>query len=333
MSASRFRSPLPLIALFFGSVAGAEELPRFELPVACEVGRNCFVQNYVDADPTSSSKDYECGSRSYDGHNGTDFRLPTMTAQLAGVDVLAAADGQVLRLRDGVEDVSVREPGRAAAVKGSECGNAIIIEHQDGWQTQYCHMARGSLRVKAGDRVKAGQAIGRIGLSGLTEYPHLHLTVRHRGQVADPFAYGSPPGSCGGGQSLWQSSLRPFLAYRPRAILNTGFAPVAVTMAMVEAGDAERQRPVRGSPALVAYVRGIGLKAGDVQSLILKAPSGQTLIDNRAKPLERDQAQTLLFAGTRKPSAGWEQGVYRASYAINHAGQTVLEHSFDVNLQ
>ncbi|WP_092163767.1 M23 family metallopeptidase [Bosea sp. CRIB-10] len=333
LSALCFRNAAPLIALFSGSVASAQELPRFSLPVACEVGRSCFIQNYVDADPSSSAKDYQCGSRSYDGHNGTDFRLPTMAAQRAGVDVLAAADGQVLRLRDGVEDISVREPGRAAAVKGTECGNAIIIEHPDGWQTQYCHMARGSLRVKAGDHVKAGQTIGKIGLSGLTEYAHLHFTVRHRGQVADPFAYSSPPGSCGEGQSLWQSSLRPSLAYKPRAILNSGFAAAAVPMAALEAGDVQQQQPDLASPALVAYVRGIGLKQGDVQSLILKDPSGQTLVDNRAKPLERDQAQTLLYAGARKPAAGWEQGLYQATYAVIHGGKIVLERSFDIHLQ
>lgn len=331
--ASCFRTAGPVFLLVFATCALAQEPPLFGMPVACEAGRSCFIQNYVDADPTSSARDYECGSRSYDGHNGTDFRLATMTAQQAGVDVLAAADGRVLRRRDGMADVSVREAGGAAAVKGSECGNAVIIEHADGWQTQYCHMARGSLRVEAGDRIKAGQVIGRIGLSGLTEYPHLHFIVRHRGEIVDPFAYGAPPGSCGGGQSLWQPSLRPLLAYRQRVVLNEGFAATAVTMAMLETGEAKRQQPSMDTPALVAYVRGIGLRTGDVQSLVLKAPSGQTLAEKRAQPLERDQAQTLVFAGSRKPAGGWDRGTYRASYTVFNEGNMVLERSFDVHLQ
>ncbi|HEV7257016.1 MAG TPA: M23 family metallopeptidase [Bosea sp. (in: a-proteobacteria)] len=318
--------------LAFATSATADEPPLFQMPVACEIGRSCFIQNYVDSDPTASAKDYECGTRSYDAHNGTDFRLTTMSAQMAGVDVLAAAEGRVLRRRDGMADVSVREAGRSA-VQGSECGNAVIIEHADGWQTQYCHMARGSLRVEVGDRVKAGQAIGRIGLSGLTEYPHLHFTVRHRGQVVDPFAYGAPSGSCGGGRSLWQPALQPLLAYRKRAVLNEGFAGAPVTMAMLEAGDAERQRPGLDTPALVAYVRGIGLKIGDVQTLTVKDPSGRILAEQKAKPLERDQAQSLVFAGTRKPAAGWAQGTYRASYAVIQDGGVVLERSFDIQLQ
>jgi hypothetical protein len=329
---SCLRAAASVFVLVFANCAPAEELPLFQMPVACEAGRSCFIQNYVDSDPTASARDYECGTRSYDGHNGTDFRLATMSAQLAGVDVLAAAGGRVLRRRDGIADVSVREAGREA-IRGSECGNAVIIEHVDGWQTQYCHMARGSLRVEVGDRIEAGQAIGRIGLSGLTEYPHLHFIVRHRGQIVDPFAYGAPSGSCGGGQSLWQASIRPMLGYRERAILNEGFASTPVTMAMLEAGDAERAQPDIDAPALVAYVRGIGLKAGDVQSLILQGPAGQILAEKRAQPLERDQAQSLVFAGTRKPANGWERGTYGARYAVLRDGKVVLERRFDIQIQ
>lgn len=314
------------------SGASADEPPRLELPIACEIGKSCFVQNYVDADPGPGSRDHECGSLSYDDHNGTDFRLPTMTAQRAGVDVLAAAPGRVLRRRDGVADISVNEIGRAA-VKGSECGNAVVIEHVDGWETQYCHMARGSLRVEIGDRVEAGQPIGKVGLSGLTEYPHLHFILRNRGKIVDPFAYEAPPNACGGGRVLWQPALQAGLAYAPRTVLNTGFAAAPVTMAMLESGEAERQQPAADSLALLAYVRGIGLRAGDIQSLALTAPSGKVLTDHRAKPLERNQAQNLLFAGAKRPAGGWESGVYRALYQVLNDGKVVLERRFEMDIR
>lgn len=312
--------------------AFAQEPPLLELPIACEVGRTCFIQNYVDADPSPSAKDYECGSLSYDGHNGTDFRLLTMAAQQSGVEVLAAADGRVLRRRDGMADISVREAG-AASVDGSECGNAVVIEHGNGWETQYCHLARGSLRVEVGDVVKARQAIGRVGLSGMTEYPHLHFMLRHRGKIADPFAFAAAPGSCGGGRSLWQPPLQAALAYRQRLVLNAGFASRSVTMAMLESGDAERDRPGGEAAALVAYVRGIGLKAGDVQSLVVANPSGQTMAENRARPMERNQAQTMIFAGIRRPAGGWDRGAYQASYTVRHEDKVVLERQFSIELQ
>lgn len=327
-----FRLARSIGLLVFATGALAEELPLFALPVACELGRSCFIQNYVDGDRSSSARDYECGTLSYDGHNGTDFRLPTMAAQQAGVEVLAAAAGRVVRRRDGMVDASVREAG-PDAVKGSECGNAVMIEHADGWETQYCHMARGSLRIAVGDRVEARQPIGRIGLSGLTEYPHLHFIVRHRGEIVDPFAYGRPPDSCGAGRMLWQPALQPLLTYRPRRVLNTGFASVSVTMAIVEAGDAQRKQPDVEAPALVAYVRGIGLKQGDVQSLVLKGPSTRSIASNEARPLERNQAQTLIFSGLKKPAAGWERGTYQAQYTVLHEGRVVLEQSFDIHLQ
>src|SRR5215213_7064057 len=164
--------PIRLAALLAVSAAVADESPRLRLPVACQIGQTCFVQHYVDQDPGPGARDFQCGSLTYDGHNGTDFRLPSAAAQTAGIDVLAAADGKVLRIRDGMEDVSVRAGGQES-VDGSECGNGAVITHAGGWETQYCHMARGSVSVRPGDEVRAGQKIGRIGLSGITEFPHL----------------------------------------------------------------------------------------------------------------------------------------------------------------
>lgn len=317
--------------LVFPAAALAEDAPVLALPIACEPGRNCFIQNYVDADPSSAARDYQCGSLTYDGHNGTDFRLPSMAAQQAGVEVLAAAAGRVTRRRDGIPDLSVRGGG-ASKVKDIECGNGVVIEHSAGWQTQYCHMARGSLRVEIGDRVEARQAIGRVGLSGLTEYPHLHFIVRHRGEIVDPFAHEAPPGSCGGGRGLWEAALQRPFAYRARWVLNAGFASGSVTMVTLEAEAAE-QRPGRDAPSLVAYARAIGLKAGDVQTMVLSGPNGQVLARHEAKPLERDQAQSLVFAGVRRPPAGWPEGTYPARFLVLRNGNAVLEQEFDIELR
>ena len=195
-----------LLALSVVSGAAAQSEPQFHLPVRCEVGRTCYVQNHVDIDPSPAARDFSCGSLTYDGHNGTDFRLPDMAAQRSGVDVLAAAPGRVLRVRANVPDQSVRLTSREA-VQGAECGNGLVIDHGAGWETQYCHMARSSIPVRPGHTVEAGQVLGRVGLSGLTEYPHLHFTVRQDGKVIDPFSFGAPAGSCGEGGSLWAEAV------------------------------------------------------------------------------------------------------------------------------
>ncbi|KAB0265094.1 M23 family metallopeptidase [Microvirga brassicacearum] len=320
-----------LAAAFLSPAAMAQDI-SLRLPVACEVGKTCFIQHYVDRDPSTAAKDFQCGSLTYDGHDGTDIRIPTMAAQKAGVAVLAAADGKVLRGRDGVADVSIAESDRAS-VGNRECGNGVVIDHGQGFETQYCHMAKGSLSVRPGDDIKAGDQIGRVGLSGMTEFPHLHFTLRRDGKVVDPFAFGAEANSCGGGRSLWDAKTASMLSYRAGDVLNQGFADGPVTMAAVESGAIEQTVPSARSPALVAYVRAIGLKGGDAQFLTLVDPDGKTLAENKPAALDRDKAQWMLFSGIKAPSGGFRPGLYRAHYKVTRDGKTAIEQAFAIDLK
>ncbi|MCW5734085.1 MAG: M23 family metallopeptidase [Enhydrobacter sp.] len=318
-----------VLLFFFAPTAGyAIELG---LPLDCEIGQTCLVQNYVDHDMSDRASDYQCGALTYDGHNGTDFRVPTLAMQRRGVHVLAVADGQVLRTRDGMADMSISAP-EAPSVAGQECGNGAVIAHADGWETQYCHLAHGSLRVKRGDRVKAGDPIGHVGLSGKTEFPHVHFVVRLRGEVVDPFSVAAPDGSCGLGTVLWKPSLRESLSYRAPAVLNAGFADGPITMDQVDEGIGANPRLPQDAPALVAFVRAIGLRRGQVQRLSVTGPDGETLVDQAEKPLDRDKAQMLLYVGRKRPSEGFKPGRYRADYFVTREGRIVLQKSFEVSL-
>jgi hypothetical protein len=188
-------------------------------------------------------------------------------------------------------------------------------------------MARDSIRVKPGQRLEAGSPIGRVGLSGKTEFPHLHFSVRLRDKKIDPFAYGGGEGACATGSSLWETSLRDKLSYRQREIINSGFADGPVSMNQVEAGEVRRRPPNASSPALVAYVRAIGLKAGDELELEIIAPDGSLLFHERRQPLDRAKAQFLLMGG-RKGRAPWPSGIYTANYRIVHEGKDVLKSVF-----
>jgi hypothetical protein len=177
--------------------------------------------------------------------------------------------------------------------------------------------------VRPDERVLAGQANGRVGLSGRTEFPHLHLTVWHEGQIVDPFAHGAAEGR-------WSPSFGNALAYRARAVLNVGFADGPVTMEKIESGETNGIHYSTEAPALVAFVRAIGLKAGDVQRLSVKSPDGQLIVDKTEEPLDRNKAQTMIFAGQRRPPEGWPKGSYRAIYGVLHGGQVVLEQRFSM---
>jgi hypothetical protein len=317
-------------ALLLTSVFQAHSF-ELRLPIACEVGdSSCFVQNYVDHDPSPSARDYTCGSETQDGHDGTDFRLPSMVEQRIGVAVLAAAEGQVLRTRDGMPDVSVRAIG-AEQVRGRECGNGVIIAHADGFMSEYCHLAQGSLRVRPGDVVKAGQPLGKVGLSGNTEFAHLHFTLRENGNVIDPFAYGAPSGGCGGGRSLWSPSAVASLGYRSIAILNMGFGGHPVTAQDIENGSVGPW-PKEDSESLVAYVRVISLRRGDVQLLSVTGPKDKPFASYAVGPLDRDMAQYTLMAGRKRPNGAWERGVYRATYQVKRHGELLIERTFELQL-
>lgn len=303
--------------------------PQLVLPVDCRIGSSCEVQNYVDRDPGPGVRDVACLTRSYQDHNGVDFRIPDMAAQKMGVEVLAAAAGRVARLRDGVDDVSVRVRG-VENLQGQDCGNGVVIDHGDGWETQYCHLARGSIVVDQGAQVSAGQPIARIGLSGRTEYPHLHFTVRKDGEVIDPFAPDSASTACGSAGSLWTAETERVLAYQRGVVLNAGFAAGPVAMEAVEAGGLAP--PDADAPALVAYARAVGLEAGDVQELVLLDPAGAVLARNRLAPLERPQAQHLVFTGKRAPAGGWPPGAYTGVYRVLRDGRVALERRFQIGL-
>jgi len=298
------------------AVAAAAGAPRLGLPVACDMSRDCFVQNYVDQDPGPGAQDYTCGPLTYDGHDGTDIRVRSESEFRSGVAVLAAADGVVRAVRDSMPDISFRDRA-AAALQGLEAGNGVVLDHGDGWRTQYSHLRRGSIAVTPGQRVAAGTPLGLVGLSGMTEFPHLHFSVRHRGVTLDPFT-GRPPGSgCAARDrdgALWDPAARDALAYRAGGLLAAGFATQAPTLeaALDGAYDAP---PGRDAPALVFWAAAWGLRAGDREALRLTAPDGSVLAETSTE-MPGDKAQWIRFAGHRLRQGAWPPGRYRGEYRV-----------------
>ncbi len=86
---------------------------------------------------------------------------------------LAPADGTVEYVLDNIEDNVIGEVNLK-----ENWGNTVIIRHQDFLFTSLSHLKKESVPVKVGERVQAGDIIGRCGNSGRSPYPHLHFQVQ-----------------------------------------------------------------------------------------------------------------------------------------------------------
>ncbi|MEQ1617937.1 MAG: M23 family metallopeptidase [Terricaulis sp.] len=303
---------------------GDADAQNFQLPIDCTVGEVCVVQNYADANPSAGAgDDPQCGPLSYDGHDGLDFRVPAALAR-RGVNVLAPAAGVVLGVRDGEPERAFLDRG-AAAVADRECGNGVRIAHGGGWSTQLCHMRAGSLRVARGERVSAGQVLGLVGLSGQTEFPHVHLTLFRNERKIDPLTGGAladlrcgPRGADAG--SHWSAAARQALAYRGARLFSLGFTGAAPN-ANARVEDLPANAAVN-APALVFWALASGPRDGDVLRVRLYGPDG-ALVGEGERIQPRDQAQASMFAGRRTPAGGWASGRYRGVAELLRDGRVL----------
>ena len=321
MRGVRFRLALALLAVFAlaetAPAAAGEASIRFDLPVACELGKTCWAVQYPDVDPGPGVRDFACGERSYRGHEGTDFGVASLADMRAGVPVIAAADGVVSRVRDGIPDQY------HGAVDGSngglDCGNGVVIKHGGDLRTVYCHLRQGSVRVEPGAWIRRGEPIGLIGMSGRAQFPHVEFAVFREGEMVDPFL-GLEPNldQCGISSSgtLWSEQALHAFQYRPSDLYAVGFSTSPLETRDVDAG----RHVVDGTldvnaPALLAWGIAWFVRAGDLLNIRIEDPDGETLLDH-ATGIDRSQARRLAYAGRRQPEGGWLSGTYRATVTL-----------------
>ena len=96
-------------------------------------------------------------------HTGVDFAAPI------GTPIFAAGNGTVIK-----------------AGRESGYGNRVEIQHANGYITTYNHMTGFARGVVEGVRVRQGQVIGYLGMTGLATGPHLHYEVIVNGHFVDP---------------------------------------------------------------------------------------------------------------------------------------------------
>jgi hypothetical protein len=310
----------------------AQDMPTLGLPLACTLGKDCFLQQYADMDPGKGVTDPFCGTATYDGHKGTDIRIVDMSDVARGVDVVASADGIVARLRDGEPDRVVRSDADRAAVTDKECGNGVVIDHGGGFETQYCHMKQGSIAVKEGDAVKAGAKLGQVGASGMAQFPHVHLSVRKDGAELDPFTGRRLDEGCSknaradGG--LWTPDAASALARPTTQMIDAGFSSAPIEHAKLV--DARPPDASRDGGAIVGWASLINLQKGDRIVIVLNGPSGGVVARQATPPFDRAKASYSLFVGKRGAPA---PGTYRLSVEILRDGGPVLSEMREASIE
>lgn len=144
-----------------GTTAPTEAKPRKLKTISPVDGQMVGVYAMEELSYNETTRDWRV-------HNGVDLAAP------AGTDVLAAAEGTVYTI---YEDDSL--------------GTTVVLQHDGGYMTKYGSLSE-ELSVSAGDQVKLGQVIGRVGNTALVETAlgdHVHFAVSCDGKSVDPMEF------------------------------------------------------------------------------------------------------------------------------------------------
>ena len=88
----------------------------------------------------------------------------------------------IVATKDGTVIISSYE-----GQNGTGYGSYIVIDHGGGYTSLYGHCSE--LLVSEGQRVSRGQIIARVGSTGWSTGPHLHVEIRYNGETVDPLDY------------------------------------------------------------------------------------------------------------------------------------------------
>lgn len=311
-----------LLLIFLPLPAQANAPLQLHQPVACTLERDCWLVNYPDHNPQEgSAQDFACGALTYDGHDGSDFAIRDLLAMETGVAVTAAAAGTVLRLRDGAPD-QMPEADDIRKLLGEKkgCGNGLVLDHGEGWQTLYCHMKQGSFTVKQGQAVKPGDVLGQVGHSGIAEFPHLHFTVLKNAAVQDPFSGSALEAPCQNPATstpLWD----PPLTYQPVSIAGAGFLSGTPEVTFLRINSSEKNTlPRNDTSTLSLWAQFYGVTTGDIITLEIVDPDDQ-IIAQRSLQQEKTRARQYYWLGKVFEDPVIRAGAYTGLITLKRPGK------------
>jgi hypothetical protein len=113
-----------------------------------------------------------------DGNSYTGDQYKNSNYHAYNVPIVAVADGKIVTVKDGFRENVPHTAKRAVAMTLVNApGNHIIEDIGGGLYVGYAHMVPGTITVKGGEQIHRGQVLGRLGNTGNSDEPHLHLQV------------------------------------------------------------------------------------------------------------------------------------------------------------
>ncbi len=113
-----------------------------------------------------------------EGRTYTGDRLDNRNYIAYGAEAIAIADAVVAAVKDSIPENIPGPTSRAVPITLETVGgNHVILDLGGGKYAFYAHLQPGSLRVRAGERVRRGQLLGLVGNSGNSTEPHLHFHI------------------------------------------------------------------------------------------------------------------------------------------------------------
>ena len=138
-------------------------------------GKYNFKYHVLESKSEYCTADYGTREPSYSTHHGMDF----INDVGHSCNAIAVADGEVVTVQDFVDGFN----------DTYTAGNYVRIKHESGVYSRYLHLVKGSVKVKVGQKVKAGTVLGTEGNTGYSYGTHLHFDVFDGTQYVDPLPY------------------------------------------------------------------------------------------------------------------------------------------------
>lgn len=288
-----------LLLLCFITISSAKAI-EFRFPVACQIMGNCWITNHVDLDDRMGRvSDYMCGEKATDNNKSTHISLASRAAVAQNIAVLATADGRI----------------KVARHSGGFCGTRILIGHDDGWESSYCHLNPRTLQVREGQDVKQGQIIGSIGISGQTDWPRLSFATIRNGMIFDPFSGRTAIEGCSAKtENLWQGGMNP--PYEPAAVTSAGFTVGYVSNNDIMNGTAQSATSIRADTIqLSLWSLMMNLRKGDKISMVIEHENGK-ILKEFDQAIEKDTTYYPINLSTIRKNILWDEGNYTGTIKI-----------------